>query len=243
MPDYTTEQLVIDRIDTDYDTTADLTTAHLTAIITKVSADIDAAGSKHYWPFNAHDATVVTPIVIQDCATWLALARGLVQLQGKNANSSHGEMINFAFDRGELTLEQLRSGTLKIPPEKTSNETLTFGDGTQHWELQTDEAFMASTTPLDAGEPPNIFKGSVRISSSSTVDGGAGFTAGELADMRVGIEYKVKYRPEYARFVFHGRYGRLSDTSKVTTLKVTYHWDYQKKYADQGNFSGYQLGG
>ncbi len=242
MPDYTTETLVTDRIDTQY-TDADLTTAHVTAFITKASADIDAAGSKHYWPFNAHDASVVTPIVIQECATWLALARSLVQLQGKNANSSHGGLIDFALDEAKDTLDRLRAGSLKIPPEKTSNETLSFGDGTQHWELQTDEAFMASTTPLDAGEPPNIFLGSVRISSGSTVDGDAGFTKEELADMRVGIEYKVKYRPEYARFVFHDHDGRLSDTSKVTTLKVTYHWDYLKRYADAGNFSGVQLGG
>ena len=234
---YTTTTLVTNEIGTDYDSTTDLTTAHVTAFLAQADGLIDGARYEHYNEFNATAGTPATPALIAQCSKNIALAMCLRQLRARGSGSILDNRIDEAATLGELALDQLRAGEF-VKTETQSTETLSFGDGSQSWELGTDEAFVASTSPLDSGDPPHILKDTFALLSTSTVDGSAGFTAAELADMRIGREYRVTFRPEYRRWVFKALdSGRINSTN-VTTFNVTYDWDYRKDFRNEAHRSG-----
>jgi hypothetical protein len=229
-----------------YDSVSDLTAAHVADFITKADGRVNNAANEHFWPFNAVDSsatdgtdTYVTPADVEMASRHLAAYYALLQLKSKNATTQHDEMIGFHLDQGEFFLNQLRSGAA-LPANRYRDEGLTFGDGSQGWELSTSEAFLAATSPLDSGDPPHILADTVAISANSTRT--AGPTAAELADMRLGTEYTVAFVDGYRRWVFRALDSRLY-SDDVTSLKVSYQWDYRKDFAKPRRFTGRLLCG
>lgn len=231
---------VTDELGTAYDSTTDLTTAQVTEFIVQADGVIDHAASRHYWPFNAHDsATYQTPEHVKRASIDLAVAYSLQKLRATARATALTDRIDMYFEKAGGALEELASGTAWIEPESVATETLSgFTVPTWGWELDETQAFVAATSPLDSGDAPNIFPDSAAILSTSTPGADVTFTAAQMANMRTGVEFAVHYSPGHRRWVFNAIHSELKD---VTTLNITYRWDYRRQFADMRLKSGVLL--
>jgi hypothetical protein len=236
---YTTTTLVIDWIGTKYDSTNDLTTAEVTAFIAVADGIIDSRLAKTYGPFNATGSTPATPAIIGLISRHLTTSLCFSQVRPMAANEALESRIEYHANQGNGLLEMVATGEILIKPETQTDETLTFGTQAESWTLPTTQAFMASTSPLDSGDPPHIIKSSVEISSNSTPV--SPLTAANAALLRNGEDFRVFWSEERNAWIFEALTGTVTDN--ITTLQVTYLWDYRKEKGDEVAWNGVCLTG
>jgi hypothetical protein len=207
---YTTSALVIKWLGSNYDSTNDLTGAEVTAFIVVADGIIDERVSPHYNLFNATDSSK---------------SDGTDTYKTPNVVATASRHLAAA-----MCFDQLRALAANETLESRAEYHNNVGS-----QLVTDQAFLAATSPLDSGDPPHIIKESVRISSASTVAAGQTFTAAEAANMRNGVDFEVDWAEKYGKWVFHSLNSNITD---MTTVKVTWLWDYRRKFGDEAKCSG-----
>jgi len=206
--------------------TSDLSDADIGNNIDRADSFIDAVLAGRYQEFNAYDSTPATPAIIRHLSELHAAARSMRAI---NLADVYTDDIQAMTEEAKAIVQSLLLSDHPIAPETTATETLSFG-GDQAWELPSDEAYLAATSPLDSGYPPDILPDTVRILSTSTVSGES-FTASDLANMRNGREFSVEWRDGdrgYGAWVFVRIDGALS-ASGLTALNVSYQWDYMRQ--------------
>lgn len=230
---YTTNTAVKALIGTVYSTT-DLTDAQITAHIARADGIIDAAVADLFTvPFNASTDTPATPKVIAQASEYLAAAYCFRQLHIKGSNSALGEQADNWAAEADGLIEGLRNVPGQMRPETVSTETITLtGSSRQSWEPNQYEAFIGdgSSNPMTAHQssyqPPNILEESVRILSTSA---STGYTGAELAKLRNGVDFTVRFNSDWKKYVFEAHESALQN---ATTINITYLWDYRRKYGE-----------
>lgn len=214
---YSTSDLVTDLIDPTgefLDQLKTLTDAQIDAYIAKVDGKINDRLGGGFFPFNATTATPDTPDTIKEISRHWAMAESVRQLVGVNNQAA----MDLADRHETIAMAHLQNVMTNGLAPETATDTLTFGTADSvAWTLAVDEAFLAATTPLDSGDPPNILPSTVRIT-------GGTYSGSGLTDMRNDVEFRVNYQPGYQRWVFT---ALLTDLYQdVTGLQVTYEWNY-----------------
>lgn len=225
---YTTNALVLDIIGPYVNTTTDLPTAEIDAHITRVDSKIRDRLGGLFYPFNALASTPDTPGMVQEISRHWSIAESLRQIVGVNNMSA----MDLAAKHEAIAMNLLNSISESpetwMDPETKSGELLTFGTASAlPWKLQIDQAFLAATSPLDSGDPPNILPSTVRC-VTGTVTGSPGFVAGDLAYLRNGYEFLVSYDSGWQKWVFTAFDSRLYTNVTAGTLSVTYNWNYRR---------------
>ena len=212
---------------TGFDNTTVLPDADITDLIGQADDKVDAQLAAYYFPFNAHgSATHPTPDIVKQASRKIATGMALRQL-GNVYNTEDAERGQLLIEEGLADALVLVSGDVQLKLNSTTGEALTWGTGSPSWGLQTDEAFLASTSPLDSGDPPHILTDTVRI------DGGSGVTG--LTNMRNGTEFSVCWEIGYQRYVLK---AHTSDLTGATSPTVAYEWDYRRMRGDSNRWNG-----
>lgn len=221
---YCTNQLIKDVLGTFVDYTNDLTVAQIDVYIAKVDGRINDRLGGFFYPFNATTDTPDTPDTIKEISRHWSIAESLRQLVAVNNEAA----FDLAAKHEALAMNMLdyvlTNRDTWMLPETKSGDALTFGTGAFAWSLLTSEAFLASSTPITSGDPPNILPSTVRISAGT---GSGGFDPTQL---RTGIDFYVTWRPEYRKWVFTAAESQLLTSSG---LQVTYQWDYRRLIATE----------
>jgi hypothetical protein len=238
---YTTSTLVTNWIGANY-VVGDLAAADITAFIARADGLINTAVAKKYYPFNATGSsktdgttTYLTPQMVELASTHLAVSLALRQIRVQANNSTLKDSADLHWETGVGLLNQLADPGFEMAPAVYLNETMVWGTQSQAWTLAVTQAFLAVTSPLDSGDPPNIKESSVRIGSGTTTSY-AGVTAAQLKDMRLGPEFTVHWDGGYQRYIFDANHPALY--SALTTLKVTWEWDYRRDRGVETGLSG-----
>ena len=218
---YTTNVLVLDVLGAFVDTTNDLTTAEIDAHIARVDGKINDRLGGLFFPFNATGSTPDTPDTIKEISRHWSIAESLRQLVGTNNQGA----MNLAEKHEGIALNLLdfilQDPDTWMKPETKSAEAVTFGAApTYSWQLAENEVFLANTSPLDSGDPPNILADTVRIAAAT------GVTDPTLMrnDASDG-EFHVEFRRERRKWVLVAHDSTLYDATGVT---VTYEWNYRR---------------
>ena len=220
---YTTTALVVDEVKVGYNTTTDLATADVTTIIEKVDGIIDSALAHWFYPFNATGSTPTTPKEIGEIALSLSLYYAYRRLATRRANSGlYPEAEEHKKHAYELLGALQENPTRWIKPEATADEAITFGTGLTKYVLGTNEAQLASTTPLDSGDPPHIYPGTVRCTTT-------GYTL-----LEPDVDFTVKWDKRGSGIYVLTRY----DAAIVDDFTFTYEWDYRRDRGDKPRHSG-----
>ena len=214
--------------------TADLADADITAQILKADNLIDSVAARFYNKFNLVGSsktdgtdTYVVPGVIGSCSKDLSVAWSMSQVRAQTANSTQQNKIDFHLGQADVTLGLLRSGDFWLAAEKYRSESLTFGSGTDAWDLDSNEAVLASTTPLDSGDPPHVLLDTLEVTTASSVT--------NPTNMRRGVEYNADWDAQRAKWIFE---RIASELIAAATITVTWQWDYRKDYADEPHYTG-----
>lgn len=186
-----------------------------TLIVTVSNAIMSRLGSIYVAFNSANHATFPTPGVVKDiCTNWvIGEATGRVMVGDKN-----GEMGQLATDAIALAHARLDAildddAPDSIPLETVTSETLSFPATHTTRGLNTTEAFVNVQANLTLGEMPTVVDDSVVVTRS-------GYT-----DYRPGVDFGIRYAPEYRRHVFTDAAGFLHTLSDVT---IRYQFDYRR---------------
>lgn len=239
---YTTATLVTNWIGANY-VAGDLAAGDITAFIARADGLIDSACAKKYYPFNATGSTktdgtttYVTPQMVELASTHLAVSLALRQIRVQANNTVLKDAADLHWQTGVGLLNQLADPNFEMPPAVYLNEAMTWGTAAQAWTLATNQAFLAVTSPLDSGDPPNIKESSVRVGAGTTTTYG-GVTAAQIKDMRLGQEFSIRWDAGYQRYIFEADHPALY--SGTPALKVTWEWDYRRDRGAEGpSFTG-----
>jgi hypothetical protein len=111
-----------------------------------------------------------------------------------------------------------------MKPETKTAEALVWGTGGSYsWELPTNQARIAATSPLTSGDPPSILPSSVRISA---VGGGLSLTAEQLDMIRNGVDFTVEFDSQRMNWILTANDSVFYSSGH--TIQVSYEWNYRR---------------
>ena len=218
---------------TDVPTTTASANMGLDTMIAKSGGIIGFALRKFCYTFNAVDhATYPTPAPINLAAIHFTASQAFEQLGLIQNNDGLGASAQYHVEQGNALLAGIVAQRGETGLEVTTAETLTFGtDAGAPWALNSDEAYLAATSPLTSTEPPHIIRERVRLAITDA--GTSSYTAAELNRMRYADddhagEYTVKFDLARGKWIFRAFHPDLL----LATVIVKYQWNYQRNAGD-----------
>ena len=205
----------------------------LSVMIANADEIINAALRPYCYTFNAVDtATWPTPAVINLASIHFAASQAFEQLVLIQNNEGLGASAQYHVEQGNALLAGIVAARGETGLEVTTAETLSFGtDAGAPWALNSDEAYLASTSPLTSTEPPHIIRERVRLAITDAGD--SSYSAAELNRMRYADddhagEYTVKFDLARGKWIFRAFHPDLL----LATVIVKYQWNYQRNAGD-----------
>lgn len=215
---YTTSSDVTPMLPKNYDSTTDLTSAHLTAMISSVSRLIDSRLAVAYIPFNSTTGTPATPANIQTIAKYLVAGQALRHLVVGDRNASLRQTAEDYESTAMADLAAYVSKATVLPPEQKTGAVLTPGVGGSY-DIAETEAFIGVEALITSAEIPTMIAESVKITSPS------GYTKYHYGD-----DFEIYFNPQHQKWVFR---DLRNDFIGETSPTITYDWTWERYSRDR----------